>query len=116
MPNGCSPSAPDHAQPDAQAVLANGREMSSTSGKPQADPVAERWLEVWPVRRLAAARDALALCRKHAGESVIDEAIGHVAAMNPRPKSPRYLCVIVADWAQQRGAGLSAEALAELTA
>ena len=108
------PSRGEHQGVAAASAPEKEKSQDKTPGQPP-DIVARRWLDLWPVKLLPTAREALALCRKHVAEHLVDECIGHVASKNPRPKSPRYLCTTVADWAQQRGANLSDEAIAELT-
>jgi len=98
--------APEHARLDAQAVSANGREKEMDQGKPQVkstgDPLAARWFPLFP-RRQKEAGHVLTRCRQWFDDAFTDEGIGHVMAMDPRPRSPRYLLTLLADWSQQRG-------------
>lgn len=89
-------------------------EKEMDQGKPQAsEAVAARWLDLFPRQRREAAAQ-LGAVLVHLDERLVDEIIGHCVAMEPPPTSPRYLRTISADWARQRGIGLSIEALADL--
>lgn len=105
MLNGCSEHAPEHAQPAAQAVLTNGSEKEMDQGKPpvkpSGDPLADRWFALFP-RRQKDAGHVLTRCRQWFDDVFTDEGIGFVMAMEPRPRSPRYLLTLLADWSQQR--------------
>lgn len=84
------------------------------------DPIAERLLTAWPEnrrrRQATAALAAVDECRRWLDASLIDEVVGHMLGMAAPPATPRYLLVVAPDWAQQRGANLSAEALASMSA
>lgn len=84
------------------------------------DPLVERMLTAWPEprrRRLAgAALAAVDEARRWLDPNLIDEVVGHMLGMSTPPATPRYLLVVAPDWAQQRGANLSAEALASMAA
>jgi len=70
--------------------------------KSTGDPLADRWFPLFP-RRQKEAGHVLTRCRQWFDDAFVDEGIGHVIAMEPRPRSPRYLLTLLADWSQQRG-------------
>lgn len=82
------------------------------------DPIVERLLTAWPEQRrrrhATAALAAVAEGRRWLDPHLIDEVVGHMLGMATPPATPRYLLVVAPDWAQQRGANLSAEALASM--
>lgn len=84
------------------------------------DPIVERMLTAWPeARRRKLAGAALAVvaeARRWLDAGLIDEVVGHMLGMTPPPGTPRYLLTVAPDWAQQRGANLTAEALASMAA
>lgn len=84
------------------------------------DPIVERLLTAWPeARRRKLAGAALAVvaeARRWLDAGLIDEVVGHMLAMTPPPGTPRYLLTVAPDWAQQRGANLSVEAMASMAA
>ncbi len=104
------------------AIVGNG-EMDQPQEPPPPrlpDPIVERLLTAWPeARRRKLAGAALAVvaeARRWLDAGLIDEVVGHMLAMAPPPGTPRYLLTVAPDWAQQRGANLSAEALASMAA
>lgn len=84
------------------------------------DALVERLLSAWPEprrRRMAgAALAAVAEARRWLDPNLIDEVVGHMLGMATPAATPRYLLVVAPDWAQQRGANLSAEALTSMAA
>lgn len=83
------------------------------------DPLLERLLGVWPGRNGVVpvlAKQALAEARRWLDDRLLDEVVGHMLGMDPPPATPRYLLTVALNWAEQRGAGLSAEAIASMRA
>ena len=118
IPKGRSISAVNHQV--GLAIVGNG-EMDQPQEPPPPrlpDPIVERMLTAWPeARRRKLAGAALAVvaeARRWLDAGLIDEVVGHMLAMAPPPATPRYLLTVAPDWAQQRGANLSAEALARM--
>lgn len=80
-------------------------EAPSTSGVELEDPILKRFVDVWPGRnRGVACLTVLAEVRVLFDDSLIDEGIGHMLAMEKPPRSPAYLRSLLADWGVQRGA------------
>lgn len=95
-------------------VHAAASEKETDQGEPQVSgAVAERWEALFP-RQKTQAYAVLGHALRFVDERLVDEAIGHCVEKNSPPNSPRYLLKLCADWAQQRGANLSEETLAEL--
>ncbi len=105
------------------AIVGNGemdQPQAPTPPRQPPDPIVERLLTAWPeARRRKLAGAALAVvaeARRWLDAALIDEVVGHMLAMDPPPGTPRYLLTVAPDWAQQRGANLSTEALASMAA
>lgn len=119
-PKGSTDPSPNHHVGLAVVVESEMDQPQEPTPHRPPDPLVERLLSAWPEprrRRMAgAALAAVAEARRWLDPNLIDEVVGHMLGMSTPPATPRYLLIVAPDWAQQRGANLSAEALTSMLA